>query len=78
MSNITAHGLITGAYYPLIFREQNSEKINMHKEANRLFEDKYFKSFAKLGIDRHEMMIVMPQLMAVDVLSQNEVLNYVF
>lgn len=77
MTNITAHGLIVGAYYPLVFRELNTGENKMHKESNRLFVDNYHTHFAKLGIDRHEMMIVMPQMMAVDVLSQNEILEYI-
>lgn len=64
------HEIITGALLPLCKRHIDNKTTNI------LFHDYYADYYEKFGIDRSEMMIVMPQVLAVDVLSGCDKLEY--
>jgi len=65
------HCIPTGAYIPALL----SEEIDV-RATNVLFKDYYHDIYAKYGIARHEMMIVMPFVMHSDVLSGTERYEY--
>lgn len=71
MSCPIQHDIIVGAIIPLLKRKMN------YKEANIQFHDYYVDDYKRFGIDRSEMMAVMPAIMTVDVLVGCDKLEYI-
>ena len=65
------HNICCGAYLPILKRMVDP------KDTYILFQDNYPTIYKRLGINRDEMMILMPQVMRVDVLSGLDSLSYV-
>lgn len=71
MSCPIQHEIPVGALMPLLKRI-----INLH-ETNLQFHDNYPDIYKRFGIDRSEMMVIMPSVMCVDVLSGCDKLKYI-
>ena len=71
MSCPIQHEIPTAAIVPLLKRIVNQ------RETNLLFHDYYPEIYKRFGIDRAEMMVVMPAVMGVDVLSACDKLKYI-
>lgn len=71
MSCPMQHDLIVGAIVPILKRKMN------YRETNLQFHDYYVEEYKRFGIDRSEMMAVMPAVMTVDVLVGCDKLEYV-
>lgn len=71
MSCPIQHEIPVGALMPILKRTVNL------REANLQFHDNYPDIYKRFGIDRSEMMIVMPSVMGVDVLSGCDKLKYI-
>ena len=69
MSCVINHGILTGAYTQYIHR-----KLDI-RQSSLLFKDNWYDIFRPLGIERQDMMIVMPFIMTVDPLVGTEVLE---
>jgi hypothetical protein len=69
MSCVINHGILTGAYTQYIHR-----KLDI-RQSSLLFKDNWYDIFRPLGIERQDMMIVMPFIKTVDPLVGTEVLE---
>lgn len=65
------HEIPVAAVMPILKRKVDLTSTSV------TFTDNYPSTFKRFGIDRSEMMIVMPALMTSDVLSGTEVLKYI-
>lgn len=63
MTTPVHQGFITGAYLPIIRETLNKQDTHI------LFKDEYYETFKKLGIDRDEMLVILPQMMRTDMLE---------
>lgn len=70
MSCTVQHEIPVGALIPLLKRQ-----LDFH-QTNILFKDYYPSVYERFGIERHEMMIVMPAIMTVDLLVGCDKLKY--
>ena len=74
MSAPYMHSVQTGAFLPSIY--MNPEYNRRLRTAHIVFEDLYESFYKRYGIERFEMMHVMPDLSKVDVLVGTEILPY--
>lgn len=65
------HEIPVGALIPLMKRLVNVREVNLY------FHDYYTELYERFGLDRSEMMVVMPAVMSVDVLSGCDQLKYI-
>lgn len=74
MSSPIAHGVVASGFIPAI--RQNEKMFHELKQTHLLFVDN-FSNFEKFGIDREEMIAVMPHLTTVDVLTGVQNVDYI-
>ena len=60
-------GIMTGSMLPLIYNTPELNEIRL--TAHQFLTDYYSKYFKHFGLNRDEMLIVMPDIMRVDVLT---------
>lgn len=71
MTTPVQHGIITGAYMPII------KRVVDNHESYLTLRDNYPEVYERFGVTRDEMMVLMPAVMSVDVLAGMDVLRYV-
>ena len=75
MATPYSKGLLTGSIITVV--DHNEELWNIVHRTHIIFHDFYETHFKKFGIEREEMMILMPDLMRVDSLSGDHNLSYI-